>query len=95
MRRYLILIVALIGITGLSGCYQTNHKKVRFDEGSYTNFIYDNKSYFVTDKEIPQENANNSKVKFYKLLIVDMKSEKLLSSSNKNSVTLVLSLIHI
>ena len=94
MRKYLILIVALIGITGLSGCYQTSQKKVRFDEGSYTNFIFDNKSYFVTDKEIPQENVNNSKVKFYNLLIVDMKSEKLLSSSNKNSVTLVLNNIY-
>ncbi|WP_139008743.1 NisI/SpaI family lantibiotic immunity lipoprotein [Lactococcus lactis] len=94
MKKYLLLIVALLGMTSLAGCYQTSQKEVRFEKGSYKNFVYDNKSYFVTDKQISQGSVNNSKAKFYKLLIVDAKSEKVLSSSNKNSVTLAFNNIY-
>lgn len=94
MRKVLLLILFLFGIMFLTACKQISQGEISFSKTSFNNFTYKEKPYFITNVEVSQNEIQKTLYKFYKLIIVDLDSEEVLSSSALNCATLAVNNIY-
>ena len=94
MRKVLLLILFLFGIMFLTACKQISQGEISFSKTSFNNFTYKEKPYFITNVEVSQNEIQKTLYKFYKLIIVDLNSEEVLSSSALNCATLAVNNIY-
>lgn len=103
MKKVLFCLVVLFGIFDLIACnsiynkslelYQSKkfHKSIKFHNHSFNQFTYKGNNYTITNHIVDENDLGTVKEGILKTLVIDTKTQKVISKSNKDTVSLAYS----
>ncbi|HEM2868469.1 TPA: NisI/SpaI family lantibiotic immunity lipoprotein [Streptococcus suis] len=91
MRKILFSLVVLIGICTLVACRLVANKTIEFHDQSFNQFTYKGNDYTIMNQIVDENDLGTVKESFFKTLVIDRNSQKVVTKSNSDTVSLAYS----
>lgn len=91
MRKILFSLVVLIGICTLVACRLVDNKTIEFYDQSFNQFTYKGNDYTIMNQIVDENDLGTVKESFFKTLVIDRNSQKVVTKSNSDTVSLAYS----
>lgn len=91
MKRILFFLVVLFGIFDLVACSYIDNKSIEFHNQSFNQFTYKGNDYTIMNHIVDENDIGALKEAFFKTLVIDTKTHKIISKSNSDTITLAYS----
>ncbi|WP_070043525.1 NisI/SpaI family lantibiotic immunity lipoprotein [Streptococcus agalactiae] len=91
MRKILFSLVVLIGICTLVACRLVDNKTIEFHDQSFNQFTYKGNDYTIMNQIVDENDLGTVKESFFKTLVIDRNSQKVVTKSNSDTVSLAYS----
>lgn len=91
MRKLLFCFPAILGIFILVACDFMDNETIEFHPQSYNRFTYQGNEYTIMNQTVGENDLDGLKESFFKTLVVDIESQKVVRKSSPHTVTLAYS----
>ena len=88
MRKILFSLVVLIGICTLVACRLVDNKTIELHDQSFNQFTYKGNDYTIMNQIVDENDLGTVKESFIKTLVIDKKTQKVISKSNSDTISL-------